>query len=209
MGHSAIATAEVIVMPPSKGNGITTGRGANNEWAECINRVAQQDKSAFAALFKHYAPQIKAYGLATNGIPGLDAFADELVQETMIKVWRNAQRFDYAKAGATTWIFTIARNARIDLLRRGKRYQSDVDADDLWLESDEAAPVDQLEQRRNAVSIRDAIGQLPIDQAQAISKVYLQGKSHSEVAAELDLPLGTVKSRVRLALSKMKLLVNE
>ena len=209
MGLPARNSAQIIAMRPTKDNGTPTGSSANNEWALCINRVADQDKKAFAALFKHYAPQIRAYGLATNAVPGLDAFADELVQETMIKVWRNAQRFDGSKAGATTWIFTIARNARIDLLRRGKRYKADVDADDLWLESDEAAPVDQLEQRRNTSTIRAALSQLPVEQAQAISKVYLEGKSHSEVAGELQLPLGTVKSRVRLALSKMKLLVNE
>lgn len=177
--------------------------------ARLVEIAATGDQQAFAAVFEHYAPQIKSYGLSTGGVNGLQAFADELVQETMIKVWRNAAKYDPSKAGATTWIFTIARNARIDLLRRGARHKADVDADDLWLESEDDAPVDALESRRTVATIRAAIGKLPIEQSQVIGKVYLEGKSHSEVAAELQLPLGTVKSRVRLALGKMKLLVTE
>jgi RNA polymerase sigma factor (sigma-70 family) len=210
MGHPSRQTATVIHMQPPNQQADQKRAQANEEWAACLKQVGQnQDRKAFATLFGHYAPQIKSYGLTTAGVPGLHAFADELVQETMIKVWRNAGRFDQQKAGATTWIFTIARNARIDLLRRNTRHKADVDADDLWLEAEYGAPHEEMEQRRNAVSIRDAIGKLPQEQAQAIGKVYLEGKSHSEVALELEVPLGTIKSRVRLALSKMKLMVNE
>ena len=209
MGLSARDSANVITMQPTTHSDKQPNREAAEKWAGCLRQVAQQDRQAFALLFKHYAPQIKSFGLSTNGVPGLDAFADELVQETMIKIWRNADKFDRQKAGATTWIFTIARNARIDILRRNTRHKADIDADDLWLESEDAVPYEELEQRRNVTAIREAIGKLPVEQAQAIGKVYLEGKSHSEVAEELQLPLGTIKSRVRLALGKMKLLVSE
>jgi RNA polymerase sigma-70 factor (ECF subfamily) len=180
-------------------------------WTELLTGLGErQDKRGFVALFNHFAPQIKAYGLSTQATPGLHAFAEELVQETMIRVWRRASTFDASKASATTWIFTIARNARIDLLRRGAKHKSDVDADDVWLEAEEdQQPVEELEAERDRVRVREAISQLPVEQAQVLAKVYLEGKPHSEVALELNLPLGTVKSRVRLALNKMKLLITQ
>lgn len=180
-------------------------------WTELLTGLGKrQDKRDFVALFNHFAPQIKAYGLSTQATPGLHAFAEELVQETMIRVWRRASTFDASKASATTWIFTIARNARIDLLRRGAKHKSDVDADDVWLEAEEdQQPVEELEAERDRVRVREAISQLPVEQAQVLAKVYLEGKPHSEVALELNLPLGTVKSRVRLALNKMKLLITQ
>ncbi len=178
-------------------------------WTELLAGLGKRhDRQDFIALFNHFAPQIKAYGLSTQATPGLHAFAEELVQETMIRVWRRASTFDASKASATTWIFTIARNARIDLLRRGAKHKSDVDADDVWLEAEaDQQPVEELEADRNRRLVREAISQLPIEQSQVLAKVYLEGKPHSEVARELNLPLGTVKSRVRLALNKMKLLV--
>ena len=178
-------------------------------WSATLTTVgAKQDRQAFGSVFEHFAPQIKAFGLSTQATPGVHAFAEELVQETMIRVWRRASTFDGSKASATTWIFTIARNARIDLLRRGARHKSDVDADDVWLEAEaEQQPEQELETSRTKARIRKAIEQLPVEQAQVLAKVYLEGKPHSEVALELDLPLGTVKSRVRLALNKMKLLI--
>ena len=101
-------------------------------WSATLTTVgAKQDRQAFGSVFEHFAPQIKAFGLSTQATPGVHAFAEELVQETMIRVWRRASTFDGSKASATTWIFTIARNARIDLLRRGARHKSDVDADDV------------------------------------------------------------------------------
>lgn len=188
-----------------------TATEGSHEWSDLLTRVGQQqDRRAFERLFSHYAPQIKAYGLSTAGTPGLQAFADELVQETMLKVWRRASVFDASRANATTWIFTVARNARIDLLRRGARHKSDMDADDVWLEAESHEQPEHIDEvTRVGDDVRAALGNLPIEQSQVLGKVYLEGKSHSEVADELDLPLGTVKSRVRLALNKMKLLVNE
>lgn len=182
------------------------------QWSALLFRVAKDgDRNAYVELFHHFAPQIKAYGLSTQGVPGVSAFADELVQETMVKVWKRAEAFDPRRAAASTWIFAIARNARIDLLRRGARHMSHLDADDVWLEAEEvdSAPDYHTEADRTRSSIRAAMKQLPPEQSQVLAKVYLEGKSHSEVAAEMELPLGTVKSRVRLALKKMQLLVQQ
>lgn len=180
-------------------------------WGEKLRKVADhRDRQAFNALFKHYAPQIKSYGLTTNGISGVQAFADELVQECMIKIWHNAAHFNPSKANANTWVFTIVRNTRIDLLRRGARHRADLDADDVWLAADpgHGEPVIALEQQQAIDAIRQNLGKLPVPQNQVLAKVYLEGKTHSEVAAELELPLGTIKSRIRLALGKLKLLLD-
>ncbi len=178
-------------------------------WINQLNAVAEhQDRAAFAKLCDHFAPQLKAYGLSTvtSGV-SLQQFSDDLVQEVMIKVWQRAHQFDSSKAGVSTWIFTIARNARIDLLRRNNRHANQLDADDVWIEDENADPYKKFEQKRTQQIVREAISELPHDQAQVLAKVYLEGKSHSEVAGELDLPLGTVKSRVRLAMGKLKLVL--
>ena len=109
-----------------------------------------------------------------------------------------------------TWVFAIVRNTRIDLLRRGARHRADLDADDVWLEAEpgDGEPVTALEQRQAVTTIRENLGKLPVQQSQVLAKVYLEGKTHTEVAAELDLPLGTVKSRVRLALAKLRVLLD-
>jgi RNA polymerase sigma-70 factor (ECF subfamily) len=180
-----------------------------DEWTILLTAVAiDSDRQAFAKLFNHFAPLLKAYGLSTvtSGV-SLQPFSDDLVQEVMIKVWNRAHQFDSSKAGVSTWIFTIARNARIDLLRRNNRHANQLDADDVWLEDENADLNKEFEQKRTQQLVREAISQLPIDQAQVLAKVYLEGKSHSEVSAELDLPLGTVKSRVRLAMGKLKLVL--
>lgn len=197
---------------PVENGTLTEKSGDTEQWSRLLARVgAESDRQAYGALFNHFAPQVKAYGLSTQGVPGVAAFADELVQETMVKVWKRASAFDPNRAAASTWIFAIARNARIDLLRRGARHSAHLDADDVWLEAEEAdsAPDYHFEADRTREVVRAAISQLPMEQSQVLAKVYLEGKSHSEVSAELDLPLGTVKSRVRLALSKMKLLVQQ
>ena len=121
---------------------MTQNNSEPDQWAALLHQVGQhRDRQAYVALFGHFAPKLKAYGLSTQGVAGVSAFADELVQETMIKVWNRAMAYDQEKAGASTWIFAIARNSRIDLLRRGARHTSHLDADDVWLEAEpDAAP---------------------------------------------------------------------
>ena len=137
------------------------------------------------------------------------AHADELVQEVMIKVWQKAGGFNPHKAAASTWIYTIARNCRTDMFRRLQKFDTPLSADDIWPDDVEDAPLVAVQQRRDAERIRAMMKELPHEQAQILAKVYMEGKSHSEVAEELDLPLGTVKSRVRLAMQKLQVMVEK
>lgn len=174
----------------------------------CIDRVAEQrDKPAFAELFDHYAPLIRAYSLARE--PGADLVADELVQEVMTRVWLKADKYNARLANLNTWIFTLARNCRIDYLRRNSRYVTEIDPTDIFneIEDEGPGPFQLAQQSRVQQSIRAGLEQLPQEQSEILTKVYLEGKSHQQTSEELKLPLGTVKSRVRLALKKLEVLV--
>ncbi len=175
-----------------------------DEWSECLTLIGQnEDRAAFTRLFRHFAPLMKAFALSGSTLSANNA--DELVQEVMLKVWQKAGAFNAEKAAASTWIYTIARNSRTDLFRRLQKFDTPLSADDVSCsqESEEAFMV--LHQKRGRDKIRGLIDELPNDQAQILAKVYMEGKSHSEVAGELDIPLGTVKSRVRLALQKLQI----
>lgn len=178
-----------------------------DEWSECLVRIAQnQDRAAFTRLFRHFAPLMKAFALSGTTFSANNA--DELVQEVMLKVWQKAGGFNPEKAAASTWVYTIARNCRTDMFRRLRKFDTALTAEDLSteLESEEAFLL--LHQKRNRDKIRELVKQLPADQAQILAKVYMEGKSHSEVSGELELPLGTVKSRVRLAIQKLQIQID-
>lgn len=184
--------------------GQNTGGRREDEWSVCLQTVAQtQDKQEFAKLFKHFAPLIKAFAL--NGSALAAAHAEELVQEVMIKVWQKATAYNPHKAAASTWIYTIARNCRTDMYRRLQKFDTPISADDIWPEGESDEMFVAVQQKRDATRIREMLQDLPHEQCQILMKVYMEGKSHSEVAEELDLPLGTVKSRVRLAMKKLQL----
>jgi RNA polymerase sigma-70 factor (ECF subfamily) len=188
---------------------INEARSADADpWGAVLQLVAQQDRPAFARLFAHFAPQIKAFGLSTVLPDRSGHFADELVQETMITVWNKAGSYDASKAGASTWIFTIARNKRIDLLRKLKRHSGMLDIDDIWpLEDEGAGPFQTLQQRVTEQRVRESLKTLPPAQREVLQLAFMEGKSHSEIAAELALPLGTVKSRIRLAMQRLQLIL--
>jgi RNA polymerase sigma-70 factor (ECF subfamily) len=178
------------------------------ELSACLSLVAKnRDKGAFARLFDHYAPQIRAYSLARD--PGAELVADELVQEVMSRVWLKADKYNKQLANLNTWIFTLARNCRIDYLRRNSRFVTEIDPTDIFndIEDEGPGPFQLVQQTRAEESIRTGLKQLPREQAEILTKVYLEGKSHQETSDELKLPLGTVKSRVRLALKKLEVLV--
>lgn len=175
----------------------------NDEWSVCLQEVAGQDRQAFARLFAHFAPLIKAF--AFSGSPQAAAHADELVQEVLLKVWQKASGFNPQKAAASTWIYTIARNCRTDMYRRLQKFDTPISADDILPDVEEEEPFVAVQQRRSAARLRDMMDQLPHEQSQVLAKVYMEGKSHREVAEELELPLGTVKSRVRLAMQKLQI----
>ena len=156
-----------------------------------IFRIAHQaDREAFATLFSIYAPKIKAFVMGQ----GLNAAAaEDLAQDVMLKDWLKAPLFNAERASAATWIYSIARNLRIDLARQSVR--SNNLPDDLW-EPDPETPADQ--------TLIEAQSQLPEAQLQILRLSYYENLSHSEIARNLSLPLGTVKSRLRLALAVLK-----
>ena len=181
---------------------VPTGR-RTDEWSECLVLVGKSnDRAAFTRFFRHFGPLIKAFALAGSSLS--QSHADEIVQEVMLKVWQKADGFNPEKAAASTWIYTIARNCRTDMFRRLQKFYTPLAADDLSIELEEEEPFAVLHSRRGADRVRELMSQLPPDQAQILAKVYMEGKSNSEAAAELDLPLGTVKSRVRLAIQKLQ-----
>ena len=175
-----------------------------DEWSERLVKIAKdQDRAAFTRLFRHFAPLIKAFALSGSTLSA--NHADELVQEVMLKVWQKAGAFNPEKAAASTWVYTIARNCRTDLFRRLQKFDTPLAAEDFAPEHEEnQEPFAQLQSKRSGERIREVMAGLPPDQMQILAKVYMEGKSHAEAAAELDLPLGTVKSRVRLAMQKMQ-----
>lgn len=157
------------------------------------------DVELFETLFRHFAPRVKAY-MARTGSPG---YAEELMQETMVSVWNKAAMYDPGKGAASTWIFSIARNLRIDAYRREKHPEFDP-ADPALLPEAEPAADRQLEGEEAAEIVRRALDTLPPDQAEVLRLAYFEDNSQSTIAETLDLPLGTVKSRMRLAFAKLR-----
>jgi len=163
--------------------------------------VAQtQDRAAFAALFAHFAPRIKGYLMKLGAGAAL---AEDLAQEAMLTIWRKAALFDPARASAATWIFTIARNLRIDAIRRERR--PDFDPNDPALVPDEEPSADSVLMREDDDDkLRAAMTALSPEQVQVIQMSFFADKPHSQIASELGLPLGTVKSRLRLAMVRIR-----
>ncbi len=167
--------------------------------------AATTDEAVFAELFRFYAPRLKSY-MRKLGAP--EDQAEELAQEAMATVWRKAHLFDAAKAGAGTWIFSIARNLRIDAFRRRKRPEAELD--DLALVPDDpVSPETALDQGQQAAAVRAALAALPDEQAKIVRLSFYEDKPHVEIAAELGIPLGTVKSRMRLAFNRFRRALGE
>jgi RNA polymerase sigma-70 factor (ECF subfamily) len=181
----------------------------SDQWSLLLVAVGKtRDRQAFASLFKHFAPLVKSFAQASRHEGWFPGLSEDLVQEVMIKVWQKAAGYNPEKASATTWIYTVARNCRIDMLRRKSNTQHlPLENEDFWHEPDEETPVSLLRQKRSEDKVQESLAQLPKEQDEILRKVYLEGKSHAEASKELGLPLGTVKSRVRLALQKMQILV--
>ena len=170
--------------------------------ADCIRAVADhEDREAFRQLFEFYAPRLKAFLVKRGASPGE---AEEVMQEAMTLVWRKAAQFDPAKASASTWIYTIARNRRIDLIRRAKR--PELDPEDPFFTSVSEQPDGEQEYTRNerANLVRTYLKTLPAEQLQVVQKAFYDEMTHQEIAAELDMPLGTVKSRIRIAMRRLR-----
>ena len=181
----------------------------SEELNELVRAVAADgDRQAFAVLFKHFAPRVVTY-LVRGGTPA--ASAEELAQETMVMLWRKAASFDPARAGVSTWVFTIARNLRIDRHRRGgdSADLGDPGEADLEAHPDPAAsPDEELDARQRERRVHAALRQLAPEQARVLHLSYFAETPHAEIARELGLPLGTVKSRIRLAMTHLRRLID-
>jgi len=171
-----------------------------NRLDSLVEACAAQDRSAFAELFSFYAPRVKSYLLRLNAS---DAMAEDLTQEVMLTIWRKAGQFDRTQASASTWIFRIARNRRIDMARRLSKPA--LDAEDQSLHpAAPAAPDEAVHASGRDASVRAALADLPAEQVELLQLAFFDGLSHSEIAVRTGLALGTVKSRLRLAFDKLR-----
>lgn len=174
-----------------------------------IEAVAQKRcKLSFSKVFQYFAPRLRSYAIKQLGN---EALAMELVQDTMSNVWQKAHLFNALKGSASTWVFTIARNLRFDLLRKQQNRKEDVCSEDLWpvlVEQNAYVDEELVDETVTLGQILDFVEKLPEKQKQVIYAIYVQGKSQQEVADEINTPLGTIKSRTRLGLQKLKELLN-
>lgn len=191
-----VAVLATTPQPVRRDAGLT-----NDELCGLVEAIAgRRDRAAFAQLFNYFAPRLKGFGMRR----GTDAAScEELAQETMLTVWRKADTFDPSRATVSTWIFTIVRNKRIDLFRR--HGFPDADLSEVAERVDEGPGADeQLNQVQANNALKTALKVLPEEQLEVLQKAFFEDKSHSVIADELGLPLGTVKSRIRLALGRLR-----
>jgi len=170
-----------------------------NVWAELIRKIEiNKDVSAFEEIFNHFAPRVKAFLMKSGADPQM---AEECTQEVLATVWRKSHLFDPSRAGASTWIFTIARNKKIDAIRKQNRPEPEQLYPEQDYEPDQEAVVELQQETERLVT---ALGELPEKQRILVEKAYFGELSHSEIAEITGLPLGTIKSRIRLALEKLR-----
>jgi RNA polymerase sigma-70 factor (ECF subfamily) len=168
-------------------------------WVSHMVRIRDhQDKTAFAELFDHFAPRVKGF-LVKSGADS--TLAEECTQDVMAALWHKSHQFDPSRASVATWIFTIARNRKIDLLRRQRRPEPEELA---WGPEEEPDQADVLNLQQETELLGTALEALPPAQRELIDKAYFGDLTHSEIAAQTGLPLGTIKSRIRLALERLR-----
>lgn len=190
----------VAMNPPTASNASPTP----DELADLLEAVAQRaDRVAFAGLFRHFAPRIKAYLIRGGTPPGQ---AEDLAQEAMVSLWRKAAQFDRRRAAASTWVFTIARHLRIDQLRRGEEMPLAEDESGETPDLPDEAPsaLEQLARGRVEHDVRAAMARLPHDQREVLHLSFYEDRPHAAIAEALAIPLGTVKSRIRLAVAHLR-----
>lgn len=169
------------------------------DWVAELEAIRDaQDSAAFARLFAHFAPRVKSFLMKAGSSP---EFSEECVQEVMATVWRKAHMFDGSKASVSTWIYTIARNRKIDMIRKQRRPEPE---DLTWGPAEEPSAADTLALSQETTQLAKAIAELPDKQRTLIERAYFGDLSHSEIAEETGLPLGTIKSRIRLALERLR-----
>jgi len=179
-----------------------TSNKTNKRWITCLLDVAQnQNRQAYFYLYEHFAPKLKSF-LMQRGVP--ESISEEIIQETFITVWQKANYYTANKAYVSTWIFTIARNKKLDRDRKNVRHMNYINSID---------PVDEDYSRDDpfeftaSTELMNTVSQLPNMQAEILKCVYFEGKSHQATADELNITLGTVKGQIRSALNRLRSLV--
>lgn len=178
------------------------------EWADLILEVARrQDRSSFGKLFAHFAPRVKAL-IMSSGLS--EEAAEEIAQETLLALWRKADQFDPAAGSASAWVYTIARNRRIDhIRRRGREVMTVPDADAEYVADVALGPENIAVQTETAVRVENAVATLTEAQVKVIRLSFFEERPHAEIAKELRIPLGTVKSRLRLAIKRLRTVLDD
>ena len=189
---AGVRKAAVMVQIPEPRPGMTA------ETRLLIAVRDSRDRAAFAGLFKHFGPRIKAM-LLRGGLR--DGTAEDVVQDVMLSVWNKATQFDPHRAEASAWIYRIARNRQIDLARRNRMPVAEMVEEPVDTEPDAAQILALSQETRH---LRAALARLGPEQTRAIEQAYLEDLPHSEIARVSGLPLGTVKSRIRLGLERLR-----
>ena len=193
-----------LVIPSNHSNQTAASIPAATEakaMASLVQRIGQhQDRSAFIETFKHFAPRVKSFLIGK----GMQAeAADDVLQEVMLAVWQKAHLYNPAKAAVSTWIFTVARNKYVDRLRREQRHQCEPDEPDLRAD-DAIESADEVLLQQQKTAVHDALTRLRPEQKEVVMLSFMKGLAHSEIAQHLNLPLGTVKSRIRIAFKHLR-----
>lgn len=173
--------------------------------AQIVAIAVSADMAAFEALFRDFGPRIRAYLLRLTRDRQA---AEDLTQETMLAIWRKAGQFAPERGQASAWIFTIARNIWIDAWRKQKRPSFDAE-DPAFVPPPEPDAGDLLEGKQNGEALRKALATLPSEQVELIRQSFFDEDSHSTIAARTGLPVGTVKSRIRLAFGRLRTALEE
>jgi RNA polymerase sigma-70 factor (ECF subfamily) len=170
--------------------------------SDLLSRIAtDRSDEAFRSLFEEYSPRIRNFMLQQGADPSL---AEELAQETLLTVWRKAALYSADKGSATTWIYTIARNLRTDHIRQRRVWQEVPEEEASFVPADDAPADAIVDERQRHARVRDVLRQLPAEQVEVVRLAFMEGLAHGEIAERLSLPLGTVKSRIRLAYQKLR-----
>ncbi len=168
--------------------------------AHLVAVAERQDRDAFAALFRHFAPRLKSYFRRFGDDEGR---VEEVLQETFVAIWTKARLFDPARAAASTWIYTIARNQRIDAFRGANRPELDPN-DPAFLPDPEPAADTNITHRERSEHVSAALADLSEEQSEILRLSFFEDASHDAIARQLGLPVGTVKSRIRLAYGHLR-----
>ncbi len=203
-GHfTMVSQQQSLSCEPNTGKYTAMPETPSTELREALVNVARsRDKKSFAYLFEYFAPKIKRFGIKQFGV---EAQAMELVQETLTSVWRKAHLYNSEKGAATTWVYTVMRNASFDMLRKMKSNKEENISEDIWPLLNESEDThheysDHLEDQQ----IKRYLDKLPQAQREVVRGVYFQDMSQEQLAQQLNIPVGTVKSRLRLALQKLR-----